>query len=442
MTQAAPTIPSSLCPVETAPAQPLPVRRLALNFLLLTAGECLAKLLTFTAFVYLARTLGPEAYGGVEFVQALMIFFTLGGDCGLGAYWAREIARNRTAEPVLLREVAALRLLLGCCSFLVLLLCVLLLPQGPEVKLLLVFSGLSLFVAPALPNWFFQGSEQMHWVALCSIARQGVFTGLLFLFLRPGSPLYQVGLLGFASVLVEAAISLYAVRRTLAAGRRQKWVPWRTLFGHLRRAVPIGGSELAWTCQWYFATVLLGLLVGRDALGWFGVSHRVFMALHTFIWLYFFNLVPVLSRCVGRPKEMRHILRRSLAATTWAGLLIALVGTLFARDALRMAYGPRFKEASGSFSILIWILPVAIFSGHYRYALIASNLQHLEFCCTATAAVVAIGLGFVLIPRYEAEGAALALLAANIVGLVLSFAVFQHRSRSRLSLPDGAEEIL
>lgn len=76
----------------TRPAEPL---RLAANFLFLSAGEFGAKLLAFASFTYLARTLGPVSYGAIEFTLAVMVFFSLPADLGLGAYGAREIARWR-----------------------------------------------------------------------------------------------------------------------------------------------------------------------------------------------------------------------------------------------------------------------------------------------------------------------------------------------------------
>ena len=37
------------------------------------------------------------------------------------------------------------------------------------------------------------------------------------------------------------------------------------------------------------------------------------MALHTFVWLYFFNLLPSISRCVGQPREyLQGLMSRSI----------------------------------------------------------------------------------------------------------------------------------
>jgi hypothetical protein len=45
------------------------------------------------------------------------------------------------------------------------------------------------------------------------------------------------------------------------------------------------------------------------------------MARHSFVWLYFFNLLPSISRCVARPKQdMLELMDGSVRLTAWAGL--------------------------------------------------------------------------------------------------------------------------
>lgn len=396
-------------------------RRLALNFLYLTAGEGVAKLLTFAAFAYLGRVLGPERYGSLEFVLAVMVFFTLPTEMGLGSYGAREIARHPGRTRALLGEITELRLLLSAVSFAALLAFLAILRQGGEVTALLALYGVSLLLTPALLQWFFQGHNQMHWVALASIVRNGVLAGLLFLFVRPGTSLAVVGLAECVSVLGVAALCLVVVK--LRFGLMAVWPRLRPagLLAHLREALPIGLSQLAWAFLWYFATVLLGFLVAGRELGFFGASHRAAIALHTFVWLYFFNLLPSIARCAALPNEtLRRLMDGSIRAVAWGSLFVALLTTLLARELLVTVYGPAFAGATRSFAILMWMVPVAMLSGHYRFTLIGYGLQKLEFYCNLAAGGVAVALCLALIPPLGAVGAAAALLAANVVNFALA----------------------
>lgn len=403
-------------------------RLLALNFALLSAGESLAKLLTFAAFAYLARALGAGSYGVLEFVLASMVFFTLPADLGLGAYGAREIARAPHRVHTLLCEITQTRILLAGASFLLLLGFAALLPKPAEVKLLLGIYGLSLLLSPALLQWFFQAHDRMHLVALASILRQAVFAGGLFLFFKPGDSVLWVGLFEMASVAAVAAFCLAIVR--LRMGYTLPCPTWRLapLLPHVRQGLPIGLTELAWAFMWYFATVLLGLIFSDESLGWFGAAHRVLMALHTFVWLYFFNLLPSMSRCVNLPfSHLLDLMNKSTQFAAWVSIFVAFVMSMLAREALVIAYGSDFAGADITLAILVWILPVAMLSGHHRYILIAYNRQTTLLRCTAVSAAGAVLAGLALAPLLGSPGAALALLAANITNFALVYyAVRRH----------------
>jgi O-antigen/teichoic acid export membrane protein len=395
---------------------------LAVNYLLLAAGEFLTKLLAFTTFIYLARVLGPARYGSFEFTLAVMVFFTLAADWGLGAYGAREVARHRGRAALLLGDVGTLRLILALGSLAVLLAVAALLPQTLEVKLLLGLCGLSLLATPALLQWFFQGHDLMHWVTLASLTRQGVFTGLVLLLVRPNTPLFYLGAFEAASATAAAGVCLLILRTRLRLALPRLSPEPARLLGRFRETLPIGLSELAWALLWYFATVLLGVRVGGESLGYFGASQRVVMAVHTFVWLYFFNLLPSLSRCVGLPKgHLLQLMRRSLVAAAWAGCFLALGVTLLARPFLTAVYGAEFAGAAPFLGVLIWMIPVAVLSGHYRYCLIAHNLQRQEFYCNAAAAAVSLGVGFALFPLFGGVGAALAMLAGAVLNFLLAY---------------------
>ena len=397
-------------------------RRLAINFLFLSDGEFTAKLLTFASFSFLARMLGPWQYGLLEFTLALMVFFTLPVDLGLGSYGAREIARNPQNAARLLTEITQLRLLLALCSMCAVGVFVLLIHKSLELKLLLLLYGFSLLSGPFLLQWFFQAHDQMHWVGAASIVRQTIFAGLVFLFCRPGWPLVNVGFIECASVAGVAGFCFYVTRTKMGFSSPGRLLTRKCLAAHLKEASPIGLTELAWAFMWYFCTVLLGFIFADRSLGWFGASHRALMALHTFVWLYFFNLLPSISRCVGQPH--RHILDLmdgSVRFAAWSGLLAAAVLTAIAPFLLTLIYGPSFRAASASFAILAWMLPVAMLSGHHRYMLIAFGQQRTLLGCTAVSATAAVILGFLLVPLYGGPGAAWALLAANTINLVLVY---------------------
>jgi O-antigen/teichoic acid export membrane protein len=402
-------------------------RRLAVNFLYLSGAEFGAKLLTFLSFSYLARVLGPAHYGLVEFTMAVMVFFSLAVDSGLSTYGAREIARNPDSTARLFHEITGLRVMLTLGSMLALGIFILAMQKGVEVKILLAVYGTSLLPYPFMLQWFFQGHDRMHWVGLASLVRQAVFAISVLLLCRRGTPLLYVGLAECMSVTAVAGFCIYVTRRRF--GFAWPWPDLRParLTGHLRQAAPIGLTEVAWAFMWYFCTVLLGFLYSDRTLGWFGASHRALMALNTFVYLYFFNLLPSISRCVALPhSHLLGLMDRSMRFAAWTGLMASATLTALAPQVLGAIFGPNYRGASGSFAILVWMLPVGMLSGHHRYVLIAYGRQGWLLVCTAISAAAAVLLGFVLEPSYGGIGAACALLIALCLNFALVYAVVKR----------------
>jgi O-antigen/teichoic acid export membrane protein len=366
----------------------------------------------------------------LELTLAVMIFLTLFVDFGSSPFGAREVAREPARLPALLSDIVRLRFSLATIAYALLAGALLLaVPPGPVRTLLLIY-GLTLFAVPGFVQWVFQGHDKMQWVALGSMIRWTLFAAGVFVAVRGAEHLWRVGLVEAAAVLGFVAFNLYILKTRFPGARPAR--DRGSLGASFREALPIGLSELTWAATWYFATVLVGILLAGQQVGWFGAAHRPVMTLHTFVWLYFYNLLPSMARCTGAPLDaLRGLVRGSLRVTAWTSLFGALVGTLFAEPIITLVFGAQYAPSVDVFRILVWMIPIALISGHYRYALIAYGLQKYEFYCALVGAVVSIGAGIPLVLTIGIRGAAAALVLSALVNLVLAL-VLATRKIGRL----------
>jgi O-antigen/teichoic acid export membrane protein len=398
--------------------------RLAANYALLSAGELVAKLLGLVAFAYLARVLGPLHYGYLEFAIALNFFFTLVVDCGLGAYGAREIAKDNGIATRFAAHMMAMRFLLAIGAFVLVVLFAFTARQPQAVKHLIILYGLTLFGLPGLLPGVFQGLDRMRYVAIASILRWTVFATLVLLIVHGPEQLLIVPLAEGCAIGILVIFYVWCVSRSLGSLRQP--IDWALGFSMLRQALPMGASDMVWAVRVYFATVLLGLFVGGSEVGWFGAAHRIVVSLHTFVWLYFFNLLASLARCTqGPPQDLKRLMDKSMRVTGWAAVFIGIVGAALAEPLITLLYGEQYHASIAVFQVLIWILPLSLLHGHYRYALIAYGQQRLEFFSNACGAGLTIVLDLLLVPAYGPLGAAWALVASEV--LIWSLAYFFAR---------------
>lgn len=408
--------------------------QLVRDFATLSLGETFAKIAGFLAFAYLARALGPAAYGSVEVAVALVMVFGLVVDFGLGPIAARDISLDASRAPGLAASVPAARLLLALPAFAGMALCIAALDMSADARRMALLFALGLFAGPWTLNWLFQALGRMRWVAAAQALRMGTFALAVVLLVRGPEDLWRVGA---AELLAVTAMALYfglaAWRRAVAPGLAFEPGALRRI---LRGALPVGVSQLLWALNQYLPTLLVATLVGGTAIAWFGSAHRIVVSLGTFVWLYFFNLYPSMVRSSeGARGDFAELTRHSFRATSWIGVFAALLGSLLAAPLCRLAYGEAFGAAGAALALLVWLLPVNLLSGHARFGLIGAGRQALELRAQAWGLGATLVAGIALAPRLGAVGAALAML----ISALLVWAVAHFYARAQLGpLPFAA----
>jgi O-antigen/teichoic acid export membrane protein len=396
-------------------------RQILSNFTFLSGGEIFSKICTFAAFAFLARVLGPHNFGNLELTLVIMVFFTLLVDLGSGPYGARVVAQSQNQIAVISSNIIVLRLSLSFTAYLLLQgFAFLLTSTDTPIQQLLFIYGFTLFGTPWFLQWVFQGLDKMKLVAFGSIIRQSIFAVGVFLLVRQSDQLLMVAFVDCISVGGLVLYNLYVFRSQI--GRFTVGISLHSLRDCFVQAFPIGLSELLWALSWYSATVILGLFIGEREVGLFGAAHRSVMALHTFVYLYFYNMLPSVSRCVGQPMNvLQRLMRQSMATTSWCAVFLGTLGSVLAEPLLIAVYGFEYSQAVPIFQILIWVVAVMLLSGHYTYTLIAFNSQRLLLICYVSSATLSMLLSLFLIPRFGALGAATAILVSAIVNWGMTY---------------------
>ncbi len=385
--------------------------KLLKNFLSLAGAEVFSKLLTFAAFAYLARALGPGGFGYIEFAGAVLMCASLIVDQGFSPYGAREIAKAPKQTGRLTAEVVTVRFVLAAGGYLAIVLFALLIDHGPVLLRLLLVYGLSLWAAPLLLQWVFQGHDRMHLVAVAQVIRQTMFAATVFAFVRGTEQILIVAWAEVAGVTSAAAYCVWMYRRHFRAGTRLRPAVSAQL---LREGVPIGLSQMFWVVKMFGGTLVLGVIASAQTVGFFAGAQRILLAAHTFVWLYYFNLLPTMARAWQQNGgEFNRLIERSMHSMVWLAVAAGLGWVALSHDAMRIIYGPRFAPAGTVLALLAGVCVMALISGHYRFGLIAAGHQTAEMLTSALGAAIAL----VLIPvgyfKAGLNGAAMGLVVAE-----------------------------
>ncbi|HVF11319.1 MAG TPA: oligosaccharide flippase family protein [Abditibacteriaceae bacterium] len=383
------------------------------NFLSLAGAETLSKLVTFGAFAYLARVAGPIGFGYVEFAGAVVMCASLVVDQGFSPFGAREIAKAPERTGALVAEIVTARFILALGAYLAVVLLAFWLDRSPMVTWLLLIYGVSLLAAPLLLQWVFQGHDRMQVVAAAQMIRQTIFAAVVFAFVRGPAQLLFVAIAEVAGVSSAAAYCVWMYRRHFKAGGRARPVITKHLFSE---GAPIGLSQMFWVVRMFGATLILGMVAAAEDVGFFAGAQRILVALHTFVWLYYFNLLPSLARAWQKGDgSFARLIARSLHGVAWISAAGGIMWVLTATEIMGGVYGPMFAPAGSTLQWLAGVCVAAFISGHYRFGLIAAGRQTAEMWTSTLGAAVAIVLMPIGYARGGTSGAAMGLFASEVV---------------------------
>jgi O-antigen/teichoic acid export membrane protein len=399
------------------------------NIARLATGDFLAKTLTFLAFIYVARVLGVELFGVVEFAGSLLTWFLLAGDAGLEMWATREAARSNDLRA-LIGRVVPLRLILATLSFAVLLGILPLLKVEPEamrplLQIVLLFFGLSVFLQAVTLKWVFLGQEKMTRVGFGLVAGQIVFAVGVFALVRTQQDALWVPILRLASDAATAAYFAASFAREHGGLR-----PLFTLRGSgaiLRPALTLGASQALALLNYNFDAVLLGFLRGVRDVGFYNAAYRPVTVALAVPLTYFQGLFPALARTWGEgPQALRALAERSLRLCAMVAVPLGVGGTMLAEPVIALLFGPQYAESAMPLKLLIWSAALVILRGSYRHSLNAAGLQNLDLRCALVSCGLNVALNIALIPRYGMVGAAGATVFADLVWFALAAAYFNR----------------
>lgn len=391
---------------------------LAKNLLYLVSGETLSKILTVVTIAYVARVVGPAGFGYLEFAMSASLLVGVLVHQGLGLYGSREIARNPEQTETLVTEIASLRFALALIAYAGLAAFVYLIDRPVISEQLVLIYGLSLLFMPFGLEWVFQGHEKMQTSAALQVIRQGVFAIVVFAFVRNQFDLWPVAFAEVAGVIAVAVASFWLYRHQL---HRRIKLPRSISIKVIREGAVLGLSGLFWSAKIFGATVVVGLIGSEQDVGYFGAAMRVLVGLHAFVWLYYINLLPTLSRGWAADHAIERQTAQSMRLVGWFGIGGGLIWVLLSPAAIRVLYGGDFIPAVPALQWLGVAFVVVFIHGHYRFGLIAANRQRDEMMTSAFGTIMSLSLIPVGYRTFGVTGAALALVAGELMILASSW---------------------
>lgn len=178
----------------------------------LSVIEVIRLVMPFIALPYIIQTVGAEYYGLAVFAQTIISYFSIFINWGLDISAVKDVSVNRDNPNELNRIVSSvlgIKLILFCLSFIILLVCIHLIPFMSIHKTLFIFAFLTCLSEILFPVWFYQGIEKMKYLTLIRTTSILFYTISVFIFIHKKEDYERIVLLQSLGNIIAGCLSIY-----------------------------------------------------------------------------------------------------------------------------------------------------------------------------------------------------------------------------------------
>lgn len=386
--------------------------------------------LGLTVGVWLARYLGPDQFGQLNYAIAFVgLFGTLAG-LGLNGVVVRDIVQDRdTANSTLgtafylqlLGGVIAVPLMVGAIEWLR--------PDDTLTKAMVSVLGLSLvFKSTEVVKYWFESRIEIRYPIWIENAAFLVMASAKIVMI-----LQQASLMAFVWIAIAEAvmvsIGLLAIYAKVG-GQMSKWQP------RLERARslvadswPLLLSGLAIFLFMRIDQLMLGLLAGDRDVGIYTAAIRLSEAWYFIPSVIASSVFPLIAR--HDPKSAKDYgvkLGRMLRIVIWLHIAISLFFMFGASYIVEYLFSAQYRQSAPILALHVWtgvFQAMGIISGQW---MVYEGLIMLALLRNVCGAIVSLAMNVVLIPQFGGIGAAVSALTSVVFAYYL-FDLLSPRTR-------------
>ncbi len=398
------------------------VQRIAKNTGILISAQIIACILGFFYSIYMARYLGPVGFGVLSFAIALILIFGVLGDLGLSTLLTRELSKDKSLEKKYIGNFIPIKIILSILTYSLLVLFVNLFGYSPQTLNVVYLIGLSM-VANGFSQLFyglFQSYEKMEYQSITLLINNAlIFLGVIYGISRG----FNVSWFAFIYFIAGLAVLIFSLIIFFWKYESLKLeINFRYWKKSLILALPLSILLIFSVIASRVDTVLLELLKGSTAVGWYSASYRMLDFLMYIPTLYTGAIFPVLSNFhVSSRESLKVMYEKSFKYLFMLSLPISAAITILAQHIILILYQNSYDQSILSLQILIWSIPFLFLTAMFGTMFVSINKAYAMVKITFISMIFNIILNLMFIPSYSYIGAAVITVFTGILGSVMSF---------------------
>ena len=374
--------------------------------------------------IWVARYLGPEQFGILNYGMAFVAMFSFLPNLGLNQIVVRDITKHPEKTNQIIGSSFVLKLLGSSLAVALIVLIVLSLNKTDTLVkyVIILFSIGFIFQAFDVIDFFYQSQMLSKYVVFSRNITFIIVTGIkIFLIL------HEYDLIWFV-VTATFGLFLDALFLIIAYTKTHKFIlNWRfdkdMAFELMKNSWPLMLSAFLISIHMKIDQVMIGNILSTKQVGIYSVAVRLAEFWYFIPSIIVSTLMPYFVELREKKNGLYHFrLIQLYSLMFWMGVSVGIFALFFGEDIIRLLFGEAYTGAYSALVFNIWngiFISQAIARGIW---LISENLQKYRLYNNLIIVNINIVTNIILIPKIGITGAAIATLLTQALGTwVVSF---------------------
>lgn len=374
--------------------------------------------------IIVARYLGPEQYGLMNYVISYVFLFQTFALFGLDSIEIREEARGQKPYTTIIGTAFFLKLFFGCCFIVLAILTSWLMEADLYTTLLIaIYSLVVVLNSLIVIRNYFTAIVQNEYVVKAEISRSviSIIIKLILLFLHANLTWFITAYM-FDFVLLGTG---YLMAYRTKIGSLREWHFDRDYARFLlKESFPLLLTNAAVIIYQRIDQVMIGSMIDKSAVGFFSVAARFTEVLVFLPMILAQTITPILVKARERDvAEYKVKAQQFMNFSFWLSLATSAIVSILAYWLIRYTFGPAYLPAVAVLQVMAFKAASVALSNTAGAMLVTEGLQRWAILRDGFGCLVCVVLNYLLLPRYGIMAAAFVSIASNIAAGYLADAL-------------------
>lgn len=394
------------------------------NFFWAVLGKFVTLLSGLVVGIIIARYLGPEQYGLMNYVISYVLLFQTFAIFGLDAIEIREEARGAVDYRLVVGTAFGLKVILGCLFMgLVILTSWLMDADAYTTALVAIYSLTIVFNAFSVIRNYFFAIVQNEYVVKSEITRTLICIAikLVLLWMQASLTVFMIAYMLDIVILSGGYIVVYHAK----VGQIRQWKFSANYARYLlKESFPLLLTSAAVIIYQRIDQVMIGQMIDNESVGFFSVAAKFVEILIFIPMILSQTITPILVKAREHSqKDYQTKAQQFMNLSVWLTLLASALVSCIAYWLVKYTFGEVYLPAVAILQVMSFKAASVALSNTAGAMLVTEGLQRYVFFRDGLGCIFCIALNYFLLPRYGILAAAYVAIASNVVAGYLADAL-------------------